>query len=76
MNKQQVKGMANEASGEIKKKIGQATDNTSLEVRGHAQDLKGEAQQKVGNAREELKETDRELAAREERERQLKRTDR
>ena len=50
-----VKGMANEAVGNIKQGVGKATDNTELEVKGKIQEKKGEAQQAVGNAKDAVK---------------------
>ncbi|MEN5313472.1 CsbD family protein [Pseudomonas koreensis] len=52
-----VKGMANEAVGNIKQGIGKATDNTKLQVEGKVQEKKGEAQQAVGNAKDAVKKT-------------------
>ena len=50
-----VKGMANEAVGNIKQGVGKATDNSKLQVEGKAQEVKGEAQQTVGNAKDAVK---------------------
>jgi uncharacterized protein YjbJ (UPF0337 family) len=55
MNKQQVKGMANEATGKVKKEVGKATDDHTLQAKGAARELKGKAQQGVGNVKEDLK---------------------
>ena len=41
-----VKGMANEAVGNVKQGVGKATDNTKLQAEGKIQEKKGEAQQK------------------------------
>ena len=65
MNKQQIKGLANQATGEVKQKVGRAMGDRSLEARGHAREMKGEAQEKVGNTREALKQDQRELFNRE-----------
>lgn len=65
MNKQQVKGLANQATGEVKQKVGRATGDRSLEVRGQAREMKGEAQAKMGNTREALKRDQQELFDRE-----------
>ena len=50
-----VKGMANEAVGNVKQGVGKVTDNDKLQVEGKAQELKGEGQQAVGNAKEAVK---------------------
>lgn len=68
MNKHQVKGLANQATGEIKQQIGKATGDESLRARGQARELKGKAQEKMGNAKEVLREDSRESRARRERE--------
>ena len=55
MNKQQVKGVTNQVTGEIKKQVGRATGDNSTTARGHAQQIKGKLQEGVGNAREDLR---------------------
>ncbi len=55
MNKQQVKGVTNEATGKIKKEVGKAMDDQTLQAKGAARELKGKAQQKMGDAKEALK---------------------
>ncbi len=50
-----IKGLANEAMGNVKQAVGRATDNSKLEAEGHAQELKGEAQQAVGSAKDKVK---------------------
>lgn len=52
-----IKGMANEAVGNVKQAVGKATDNDKLRAEGKAQELKGEAQQTVGKAKEAVKNT-------------------
>ena len=64
MNKQQVKGLANQATGEVKQKVGRALGDRSLEARGHAREMKGHAQEKLGNTREVLESDQRELLER------------
>lgn len=76
MNKHQVKGLANQATGEIKEQVGKATGDRSLEARGHAREMKGKAQEKMGNAKEVLQGESEELRERELRERELKRSGR
>ncbi|MBN2993602.1 CsbD family protein [Pseudomonas cedrina subsp. fulgida] len=50
-----VKGMANEAVGNIKQGVGKATDNDKLQVEGVIQEKKGEAQQAVGKTKDAVK---------------------
>ena len=50
-----VKGMANEAAGNVKQGVGKATGNEKLRSEGVAQERKGEAQQAVGKAKDALK---------------------
>lgn len=50
-----VKGMANEAVGNVKQGVGKATDNSKLQAEGKAQELKGEAQQAVGKTKDAVK---------------------
>ena len=50
-----IKGLANEAVGNIKQGIGSATGNEKLQAEGKAQELKGEAQKTVGDAKDGIK---------------------
>ena len=50
-----IKGMANEAAGNVKQSVGKATDNAKLQGEGFAQERKGEAQQAKGKAKETVK---------------------
>jgi len=50
-----VKGMANEAAGNVKQGVGKATGNDKLRSEGVMQEKKGEAQQAVGKAKDALK---------------------
>jgi len=50
-----VKGMANEAVGNVKQGVGKATDNDKLRAEGKAQEVKGESQQAVGKAKDAVK---------------------
>jgi len=72
MNKQQVKGLTNQATGQIKQKVGRATGDRSLEARGHARELKGKIQEKLGNASEALRNDQRDLWNRELTDRELR----
>jgi uncharacterized protein YjbJ (UPF0337 family) len=50
-----IKGMANEATGNIKQGIGKAVGNDKMRVEGAIQERKGEAQQAVGKAKDAVK---------------------
>ncbi|GJE37120.1 CsbD family protein [Methylobacterium persicinum] len=50
-----LKGLANEAVGNVKQAAGKATGNDKLVVEGKAQELKGEAQRTVGEAKDGIK---------------------
>ena len=52
MNKHQVKGMSNRATGEVKQQVGKLTGDTSLTARGHAREAKGKLQKELGDAEE------------------------
>ena len=52
MNKQQVKGMTNRATGEVKQQVGKLTGDTSLQARGQAREMKGKLQKGVGDVKE------------------------
>lgn len=52
-----VKGLANEAIGNVKQGVGKATGNTQLQAEGKLQEVKGEAQQAVGKVKETVKKT-------------------
>jgi uncharacterized protein YjbJ (UPF0337 family) len=77
MNKQQVKGMTNRVTGEIKQQVGRLTGDSSTVARGEAREIKGRVQQGLGDAKEVVRHEERELDERElsdiERERALKR---
>ncbi len=50
-----LKGLANEAVGNVKQAAGTATGNDKLVIEGKTQELKGEAQRTVGEAKDGLK---------------------
>ena len=50
-----IKGMANEAVGNVKQGVGKVTDNDKLRAEGKAQEIKGEVQQSVGEAKDAVK---------------------
>lgn len=53
--KDKVKGMANEAVGNVKQGVGKATGNDKLQAEGAIQEKKGEAQQTVGKVKDAVK---------------------
>lgn len=55
MNKQQIKGATNEATGAVKKEVGKMTGDRSTQARGTAQEIKGKVQQGVGDAKEDVR---------------------
>jgi uncharacterized protein YjbJ (UPF0337 family) len=50
-----IKGLANEATGNVKQAVGKAIGNENLEVEGALQEQKGEAQHALGNAKDAVK---------------------
>jgi uncharacterized protein YjbJ (UPF0337 family) len=50
-----VKGMANEAVGNVKQGIGKATDDQKLRNEGKAQEIKGKSQETLGKAKDAVK---------------------
>lgn len=50
-----VKGLANEAVGNVKQVAGRALDKPELEAEGLAQETKGEAQQALGKGKDAVK---------------------
>ncbi|MGD0546251.1 MAG: CsbD family protein [Terracidiphilus sp.] len=52
MNRDRVKGMIDEVAGCAKRKAGELTDNTRLQVEGAAQQVKGKAEGAWGKAKD------------------------
>ncbi|ACB79228.1 MULTISPECIES: CsbD family protein [Methylorubrum] len=50
-----IKGLANEAAGNVKQGLGKVTGNDRLVAEGKAQELKGEAQKTVGDVKDGAK---------------------
>ena len=50
-----IKGLANEAVGNVKQGIGNVTDNEKLKAEGKAQELKGVAQKTTGDVKDGAK---------------------
>ena len=55
-NKDEVKGKAKQIKGAIKDKVGEVTNNPSLEAEGEAERLEGKVQEKIGKARRKVRE--------------------
>jgi len=54
MNSNQVKGSIDEVVGSIKRKAGELTGDTPLQIKGIAQQVKGKVENALGNAKEKL----------------------
>jgi uncharacterized protein YjbJ (UPF0337 family) len=52
MDKDRVKGAANDAAGRVKRQVGEWTGDTKTQVEGAAQQLKGKAQKALGNVKD------------------------
>lgn len=50
-----IKGLANEAAGNVKQGVGKAIGNEEMRIKGAVQEKKGEAQQAEGRAKDALK---------------------
>jgi uncharacterized protein YjbJ (UPF0337 family) len=55
MNKDQVKGRVQEATGKVKETAGRATGNPDLEDRGTAEKFGGKVRKTFGDAKEDVK---------------------
>jgi uncharacterized protein YjbJ (UPF0337 family) len=55
MNKDHVKGAAEQLKGKVNEAVGKATGNTKQEVKGDLQQAAGEARKSVGDAKDALK---------------------
>lgn len=65
MNKHQVKGITNRATGEVKQQVGRLTGDSSTVARGQAREAKGRLQQGLGDAKEAVRHDERKLDDRE-----------
>lgn len=61
MNRQQVKGISNQVTGEVKQQVGKLTGDRSAAASGQAREIKGKLQKNVGDSREMLRGDRREL---------------
>ena len=50
-----LKGLANEAAGNIKQSVGKVTGNEKLQAEGKAQEVEGKTQRTVGEAKDGVK---------------------
>ena len=50
-----IKGMANEAAGNVRQGVGKAIDDKEMQAKGKMQEIKGEAQQMKGDAKDAVK---------------------
>jgi uncharacterized protein YjbJ (UPF0337 family) len=50
-----IKGMANEAAGNVRQGVGKAVDSDKMRAKGAMQEAKGEAQQAKGEAKDAVK---------------------
>jgi len=55
MDKDRVKGAANQAKGKVKEVAGKATGDAKLQTEGVADQVKGKVQSAVGSTKDELK---------------------
>ena len=55
MNKEQVKGRAEEAVGKVKEAAGAAVGNKELEAKGDAQQVAGKTRATAGDVKEDVK---------------------
>lgn len=55
MDKDRIKGAANQAAGSIKETAGELTGDAKLNTDGKAQKIKGKIQNAVGSAKDELR---------------------
>lgn len=53
MNKDQVKGAANEVAGKLQKNVGKAVGSPGNQVEGAVREVAGKAQKAYGNAKED-----------------------
>jgi uncharacterized protein YjbJ (UPF0337 family) len=62
MNKDRAKGTIDEVLGSAKRKAGELTGDTQLEVKGMAQEVKGQIENAWGKAKEIVQEANEEAA--------------
>ena len=52
MNKDQAKGAAKDAAGQVQEKLGEVTGNKDQEAKGEARQAEGKVQKVVGNVKQ------------------------
>ena len=57
MDKDEIKGKFHRAKGAAKEKVGEVTDNASLEAEGAAENLSGQVQEGFGAAKRKVRES-------------------
>ena len=57
MNKDQIKGQANEVDGKIKEVTGKVVGDKELEVKGSVQGSVGQTQRKFGDVKQDAKDS-------------------
>jgi len=57
MDKDRVKGAANDAAGRVKRQVGEWTNNPSAQAEGAAQQAKGKVQKAWGNVKDAARNT-------------------
>jgi uncharacterized protein YjbJ (UPF0337 family) len=55
MNKDQLKGSANEIAGNVQKNVGKATGSTEHQVKGTVREVAGKVQKAFGDVKEDAK---------------------
>jgi uncharacterized protein YjbJ (UPF0337 family) len=70
MNRDQVKGAANDAAGRAKRQVGEWTGDTNAKVAGAVQQIKGKTQKALGNLKEAAKDAKAEAEREQERQRE------
>lgn len=63
MNKDRIKGMIDGAAGSAKRKAGELTGDTPLQIKGIAQQVKGKLESTWGKAKDAASEANREARA-------------
>ena len=56
MDKDRIKGVANQAKGAVKETVGKVVGDAKLEAEGKADKIKGKVQNAVGGAKDSIKE--------------------
>jgi uncharacterized protein YjbJ (UPF0337 family) len=55
VDKDRIKGSAEQAKGKVKEWAGKATGDTKTEAEGHAEQVKGKARNAVGGAKDAMR---------------------